>query len=306
MTEPDKKILHEPCYTVATASCRPEDSSLLGEWIARQIQSSVLVEEGEEVSLITFALPQQSPLGWALFEEAASSLGCTGISPQQYETKDWQELWKEQGFKRFVVSESLTVVPAWDSDPVQTPAVVLDPHLAFGTGWHETTRQCLEILLDHRSEMPESFNVLDFGSGTGILGISALRLHSGARLTAIDNDEYAVEATRENILLNSMENRAVVYGSWESWEKVEKERKIPLSSEGLSSLILANVTGGVILSYARRLWMRLRPGGILVMSGVAAQEREEVDLLLANLSKNAHICPGERYTSYMLKKEGPL
>ncbi|MEC4683223.1 MAG: 50S ribosomal protein L11 methyltransferase [Nitrospirota bacterium] len=288
-------------YAVATTSCNVEDSPLLQSWISSRIQSSLLLEEGSEIR-ITFALPELSPLEWALFKEAVSSLGGIDLDIRYYEEEDWQELWKEQGFKRFRVLDSFTVVPAWDTDPAESPFILIDPHLAFGTGWHETTHRCLEVLVRHMPNMPETFNLLDFGSGTGILGIAALKLHSGAFLTAIDDDPYAVDATVENLKLNNFHARSKVYGSWEIFEKEQLKETGQKPRSAHFSMILANVTGGVIRAIAPVLWDCLDPGGILILSGVSEEERGMVEEILQSLSCQFENIPGERYTSYCLIK----
>jgi ribosomal protein L11 methyltransferase len=290
-------------YAVATALCDANESGPLEEWISRQIQATVLVEEGPVTRLI-FARPKMTPIQWILFEEAARSLGCKAIDIQYFEKKDWQELWKEQGFKRFQVS-GLTVLPAWDKDPADFPSIIIDPHLAFGTGWHETTHKCLEILATRRAKDPSFFHVMDFGSGTGILGISALRLHPQARLVAIDNDPFAVEATRENILLNQMEKQSVVFDSWEDWEKNWKP-SVTAKGNGAGrpfTIIFANVTGGVVSSVANRLWDQLDFGGILIVSGVSEEERAIVEPILSRICDGLEIYPGVRYSTYGLTKE---
>ena len=285
------------CYLVLSVICRPEDSPAIEGWIAKTYQIPVLVTEGELCQL-SFSPPFDSPLEQILLEEGLRSMGALETRVDSFERQDWQELWKKQGFRRFSLGEGLTVVPAWDQEPVSPPSIRIDPQLAFGTGWHETTFCVLERILEKIKLTGDAGRVLDFGAGTGILGVAALKLDPRARLTAVDNDPYAVEATTENLRLNDMEGRGRVLGEW-----------IPLP-EGESSpgdrfdLIVANVTGGVVLEMAETLWGMLEKNGWLVCSGIAKEEAGQIEKILRALDRSPREFPGERYNTYCLVKEG--
>ncbi|MCL4485851.1 MAG: 50S ribosomal protein L11 methyltransferase [Nitrospirae bacterium] len=287
----------DPYYEIVSVFCRPEDSPAIEEWISGTYRIPVLVTEGHPCQL-SFSPPSANPVERILLEEGLRSLGALEIRIDAFERKDWQELWKEQGFRRFVVGGTLTVLPAWDQDPVPHPSIRIDPKLAFGTGWHETTFCVLERILDKISTTGGAGRILDFGAGTGILGIAAMKLDPRATLIAIDNDPYAVEATAENLRLNRMEERGAV----------------SMDGSGLASggsgpparfdLILANVTGGVILAWAESLWGLLSENGWLVFSGISKEEAAPVEELLRGLGPSLREFPGERYNTYCLEKKG--
>ncbi|MDA8111500.1 MAG: 50S ribosomal protein L11 methyltransferase [Nitrospiraceae bacterium] len=283
-------------YQVLSVMCRPEDSPAIEGWVAQTYQIPVLVTEGDPCQL-AFSPPVVSPLEQILLEEGLRSLGAFEIRVDSFEPQDWQELWKKQGFRRFGVGEGLTVVPAWDPDPVSHPSIRIDPQLAFGTGWHETTFCVLERILEKIKKTGEAGRVLDFGAGTGILGVAALKLDSRASLIAVDNDPYAVEATAENLRLNGMEGRGRVLG------------ELPTFSGGETppdrfDLIVANVTGGVVLEMADTLWGMLEKKGWLVCSGISKDEAGQVEKILRALDPSPRDHPGERYNTYCLVKEG--
>lgn len=290
-------------YAVAKASCTPGDSGALMAWITRFVQTPVLVEEGE-TTLLTFTLPcSTTGHEWLLFEAAVKSLGCRTLEIHRYEEKDWQQLWKDQGFKRFQTLDRLTVVPVWDEEPVSGLSIVLDPQLAFGTGWHETTRNCLERLVTLSAAHSVTGEILDFGCGTGILGVAALKLNLSASLISIDNDELAVEATRHNLALNRMDKRSGVYLSLDAWREDRRSKGRGLKTDGEFWLIMANVTGGVILDVAEQLWAMVAGGGFLVFSGVSQEERIPVEHLLCLFVPSFQTIEGERYSTYVLEKE---
>ena len=110
----------------------------------------------------------------------------------------WEERWRE--FHRPVRVGPLWIGPAWEAPPDDAVAVVIEPARAFGTGGHPTTRLCLELLVELRSE-PQTASVLDVGCGSGVLAVAAWRL--GYRpVRAIDVDPVAVAETRRNAAAN--------------------------------------------------------------------------------------------------------
>ncbi len=283
-------------YEVLSLLCSPDDSPALEHWIAQTCQIPVLVLE-EDPCRISFTPPSATPLERLLLEEALRSMGAWNLQTDFYERRDWQELWKEQGFKRFTVGETLTVVPAWDPDPVEEPAIRIDPQLAFGTGWHETTHCCLERILEKNKCQGATERVLDFGAGTGILGIAALRVAPGATLLAIDNDPYAVEATKENLRLNRMEDRGrVIEGDGQLFSG-------SMNNRDHFDLVIANVTGTVLVGMVAILWERVSPGGWLVCSGVDKEEASAVEDSLGALGSPFRVFAGNRYNTYCLMKE---
>jgi ribosomal protein L11 methyltransferase len=110
----------------------------------------------------------------------------------------WEERWRD--FHRPVRVGPLWIGPAWEAPPPDAVAVVIEPARAFGTGGHPTTRLCLELLVELRSELGPA-GVLDVGCGSGVLAVAACRL--GYRpVRAIDVDPAAVEETRRNAAAN--------------------------------------------------------------------------------------------------------
>jgi ribosomal protein L11 methyltransferase len=166
----------------------------------------------------------------------------------------------------------LTVAPPWaiaaTPDPADglTQTIVILPSMGFGTGHHVTTRLCLDALqqldLDGRS-------VLDVGTGSGVLAFAADRL-GAARSNGIDSDEDAVQAARDNLALNPAA-RHVTFN-------IADLAAAPLAP---ADLVVANLTGALLIRSATVLLGAVKPGGRLVVSGLQSHERDAVVASLA-------------------------
>jgi ribosomal protein L11 methyltransferase len=177
--------------------------------------------------------------------------------------EDWAEAWKSHYEIERV--GNVVIRPAWrDYAPLPGEAVVsLDPGMAFGTGQHPTTRMCLLAL---QELIRPGARVLDLGSGSGILGLAALRIGAGF-VVAADIEEQAVVSTRANAALNRLERRVgVVQGSIDA-----------VSALGPFDLVLANINAATLAALAAPLRGVLAPGAALVVSGIIA-EREAMCL----------------------------
>jgi ribosomal protein L11 methyltransferase len=127
----------------------------------------------------------------AAFEDATAS----DVAP------GWEERWRD--FHRPVRVGPLWIGPSWETAPPDALAVVIEPARAFGTGGHPTTRLCLELLVDLRTQVA-GVSVLDVGCGSGVLSVAAARLGYGP-VVAVDLDPNAVEETRRNAGANAVE-----------------------------------------------------------------------------------------------------
>jgi ribosomal protein L11 methyltransferase len=219
-----------------------------------------------KVSALFDADPESAALVARLADKLAREprAGVTGAPfVERIEDQVWERVWLDT-FKPTRFGRRLWVCPR-GQDPDEPEAipeavvVVLDPGLAFGTGHHPTTALCLEWLdgidIDGKS-------VLDYGCGSGILAIAALRL-GAARAIAVDHDPQALEATRNNALANGVADRLAIYGPDD----------VP---ELTVDVTIANILAGPLIALAPRLVESLRPGGALAVSGVLANQVEAV------------------------------
>lgn len=188
-----------------------------------------------------------------------AALGQLDATVQTLPDQDWQRAWMDQ-FKPLRFGRRLWVVPHWHNPP--DPAAVnilLDPGLAFGTGTHATTALCLEWL---DGEDLRGKTVIDFGCGSGILAIAAAKL--GARkLWAVDHDPQALLATGDNAKANDVESRIHI-GTAESLPAIEVD------------VLLANILATPLIALASHFAAITKPGGHVVLSGILAEQADEV------------------------------
>lgn len=189
------------------------------------------------------------------FGEASQRLVEQGLADQ-----DWERSWLDR-FQPMRFGEHLWVCPAGQRPPRAAGQVLvdLDPGLAFGTGTHPTTALCLEWLDRHP---PVDCRVLDFGCGSGILAIAALKLGAAA-VWAADIDPQALWATRENARRNRVAERL--------------NTGLPADVKGQRfAVLLANILANPLIELAPRLAEVLEPGGRLVLSGILSEQADAV------------------------------
>jgi ribosomal protein L11 methyltransferase len=180
--------------------------------------------------------------------------------------EDWANAWKAfYGIQR--MGKHIVIKPSWlDFTPRKGDIVLdLDPGMAFGTGLHPTTRLCLIALEDYLGEEEPAITagedpaILDLGTGSGILAIAAAKLVGpGVHIAAIDTDAIAVQATQENVDRNGLSAQITVgQGSAEAAKE-----------DGPYDLVVANILASVIIELARSLRDLIKPGGMLISSGI--------------------------------------
>jgi ribosomal protein L11 methyltransferase len=171
----------------------------------------------------------------------------------------WERLWLDR-FQPMQFGRDLWVVPgAQDVPDAAVHVLRLDPGLAFGTGTHATTRLCLQWMDGH------DFNnqtVLDYGCGSGVLGIAAA-IKGAKRVTCIDNDPQALIATRDNARRNDVAHIL---------EVTDPAALTPAAAD----VVLANILAAPLITLAPRLTAALKPGGSLVLSGILEQQADDV------------------------------
>jgi ribosomal protein L11 methyltransferase len=178
---------------------------------------------------------------------------------ERIEDRIWERVWLEH-FKPMPFGERLWVCPVGETIP-QTDAVVieLDPGLAFGTGTHPTTALCLEWL-DHQSLAGQT--VIDYGCGSGILAIAALKL-GAATAIGVDHDPQALLASRENAVKNAVSEQLIVY--------------LPGQMPGQpADYLVANILAEPLINLAPELVQRVRPGGRFALSGILEEQWQDV------------------------------
>ena len=189
----------------------------------------------------------------ALAKNSPFALGSLETVRRTVEGDDWIEIWKKHF--RPIPLGSVTVVPEWiDYRPRAGEHVVkIDSNMAFGTGEHETTSMCVELLQDYLSP---GDTAIDVGCGSGILGISAVLLGAG-RAVMTDIDYVAVQSARHNAELNGVADKC----------SVDLQNLLDDTSVR-GELMLANITAEVLVGLAGSIPKNLKPGGKLILSGI--------------------------------------
>lgn len=185
------------------------------------------------------------------------------VSNQNW-NQQWEETIKAQTVGRFFIK------PTWSKETVPEDKILLeiDPKMSFGTGYHETTRLILELL---PNIIADNDFVIDAGTGTGILSIAAIKLGAG-KAFAFDIDEWSISNTKENILLNRVEQ----------YVEVKKGSSEVLSEQDKADIVLANIERNTILDIFPDLDSVLKKGGAMVLSGLLEKDRSSILPVLEN------------------------
>ncbi|MGN5076718.1 50S ribosomal protein L11 methyltransferase [Aeromonas veronii] len=186
-----------------------------------------------------------------------------GYKVEQLEDKDWVREWMDH-FHPMQFGERLWICPSWRDVPNPDAVnVMLDPGLAFGTGTHPTTALCLQWLdgLDLTGK-----TVVDFGCGSGILGIAALKL-GAARVIGIDIDPQAIQASRDNAARNGVADQIELYLPAEQPQDVEAD------------VVVANILAGPLRELAPLIAGHGKPGSLMALSGVLESQAPELETI---------------------------
>ncbi len=181
------------------------------------------------------------------------------------EEKDWERECLDQ-FEPIIFPNKLRVCPSWKHVPNDKHIdVLLDPGLAFGTGTHPTTYLCLEWL--DANQLHEK-TIIDFGCGSGILGIAALKL-GAKRVVFVDNDPQAIQASEENLRRNEIPP--------ERFQLICNENNHEASLPQ-SDIVLANILAQPLIDLAENISSLLDTGGSLVLSGLLTDQADKVSI----------------------------
>lgn len=179
--------------------------------------------------------------------------------------KDWASDW-QQHFPPIRVGSRLVIHPSWIhwEETSQQALITLDPGQAFGTGTHATTSLCLEAVAEHFENISTPQNVLDVGTGSGILAMAAAKL-GAVKVVALDIDPVACEVARQNLLKNELHHC------------VQVKESLLSEIHDTYDLVLVNILASEILQMAEDLVARLTsPKGRLVLSGILNEQQDNV------------------------------
>jgi ribosomal protein L11 methyltransferase len=178
------------------------------------------------------------------------------------EEKNWNEEW-EKSVNVIEVTDKLVIKPTfkdYEAKPGQI-IITIDPKMSFGTGEHQTTKLVMQFL---ETNVNKGIKVLDVGSGTGVLAIASIKLGAESAI-AIDIDEWCYDNGMENCKLNFVENEVDV-----------RLGEIKDITENNFDLITANIQKNILLNIAGEIASRLKPGGLLILSGLLYNDEEDI------------------------------
>ena len=226
------------------------------------IEQELLNKPRDVVKVHMYLAPDENPAEvLPLFKERLEASGIPyELATNGVEQEDWQNAWKKY-YHAMDIGKRLAIVPGWEQYDTDRTAITMDPGMAFGTGTHETTALCLEVL-DERVRGGE--RVLDIGTGSGILAIAALKLGAAAA-EGVDIDPMCVRTAGENAARNGVEDRLTVLVG-----------DLSDKASGVYDLITANIVAAAILSLAPHVPALLAPGAVFIASGIIDTRKEEV------------------------------
>lgn len=204
-------------------------------------------------------------------EDILDMLRQNGLDHITYQTsviaqQNWNEQW-EKSFHPLTIAGRVSIRAPFHEPQPADYELIIEPKMSFGTGHHATTALMIEQMLDMDLQGKD---VVDFGSGTGVLAILAEKL-GATRIVAIDNEEWAVENAKENTERNNVSKIQVIHA--DTMSVVSEQYDV----------MLANINRNVIMKNLQSWRTFIRPGGVLVISGILVTDTKDVTELAVSL-----------------------
>ena len=260
-------------------TARKDQVEPLEDWLFAHGALSVTLEDEADQPLLEPG-PGETPL-WDAVRLTALFAGHEDLAPLLCEVptelctrapavpvpvadREWTRAWEDQ-FHPLQIGKRLWICPSWTPPPnPEAINILLDPGLAFGTGTHPTTTMCLRAL---EADLPPGQRVVDYGCGSGILGIAAARLGATAVL-GVDNDPQAITASRDNAQRNEVPDAA--------FRVVLPQDALVASWQASADWVLANILAGPLVALTPALTSLMVPGGRLLLAGLLVDQAQEV------------------------------
>ncbi|MGO9480618.1 MAG: 50S ribosomal protein L11 methyltransferase [Candidatus Kryptoniota bacterium] len=193
--------------------------------------------------------------------KAEGKIDSFSIDVTTVQNQDWNVQW-EESVVPVEVTKNVAIKPSWkDYNGTAKIVIEIDPKMSFGTGHHETTRMMVQLL---EKFVKGGENILDIGTGTGVLAIAAVKLGAGS-CTAIDNDNWSIENARENIENNDAADKINLM-----------KGEIASAVQNEFDIVVANLNRNTLLYMNLEIYKRCKKGGILLVAGVLTLDEEGI------------------------------
>ncbi len=269
-----------PAYVEVSCRCPRESEDQLSCFIIESITHALVAESADDHVVVKFYLPGdvdaeekvQILRDYLLRKQILPlQLLPQAIRVSAIDEMDWIKVYQES-FVPVTIGDIVVKTP-WDNNECPGKlTLVIEPKMAFGTGHHETTQLCLAQL---RSDVKRGHKVLDFGVGSGILSILAVKL-GALECLGIDNDPIAIDNAHEAILLNGVADQIVVkLGSMEQ-----------VTRESYYDVVVSNLSRDGIIDLYDDFKKVARPGGVVILAGASANQEDELVAFLHQKGDN--------------------
>lgn len=267
--------------TISVSSHHELFSDFLADTIPvgfEETENGFIVRSEDDLQTIAWGVEQ---FAQALSKALSLNIECE-CKQQKLKASDWVKEY-QQSIKPIEI-DKFYIHPTWDEPSTEHINIEIDPALAFGTGHHPTTASSLRAISKY---VKENDRVIDVGSGSGILGVGAIKL--GASVDACDTDPVSVENTLENAKLNGVEFNRV----WEGSCSLANDQY---------DVVVANIVADVLTFIAKDLKAALKDSGVLILSGILDKYEDKVIKYYKDMKVVQRIAQ-EEWVTLVLQKE---
>lgn len=267
--------------TISVSSHNELFSDFLADTIPvgfEETENGFIVRSEDDLQTIAWGVEQ---FAQALSKALSTNIECE-CNQKKLKASDWIKEYQDS--IQPIEIDKFYIHPTWDEPSDKLINIEIDPALAFGTGHHPTTASSLRAISEY---VKENDKVIDVGSGSGILGVGALKL--GAKVDACDTDPVSVENTLQNAQLNNVEFNKV----WEGSCSLTNDKY---------DVVVANIVADVLTFIAKDLKNALKDSGVLILSGILDKYEDKVLKFYKDMKIEQRI-PQEEWITLVLKKE---